>query len=413
MELREIGDYQLLKEIGEGGFSKVVSAIHKQTGVTVAIKVIPKFVPNDKMHQTRIKRELDILKKARHPFICQFYENFENAEYYFIVMEMVQNGTLLDYVNNGGKLSEKEAAFFFAQIVSVLVYLHETCNIAHRDLKAENVLLDRHKHLRIIDFGLSNTLQNDSQMMKTACGSPAYAAPEMISGEPYTMMTDIWSAGILLFAICASHLPFDDPNIQRLMHKILFQEIEMPSFFSRNLTDLIERMLVKDPKKRITLQEIVNHPWLSEYKSICSIDNSNLHVDIDAIFSKLTDLKYDVDGIREDLMNNITTSGTVAYNILFREFETETISRLIDESRDSSSDKFPYLQSKPMRNGTMPCTYNGEKKKKPIIIVPNAAVVASTRRKSVLTQNRQPLLGRVMPKSGGARPVNIPRPKEL
>ena len=381
---KTIGDYEILTHIGEGGFAHVVSAIHKPTNIRVAIKIVKKIIPDDVMHPIRIRRELEILKKVKHPFICEFLELLETETDWYFVMELVQNGTLLEYVNSGGKLSEKEAGSYFAQMLSVVNYLHKECSIAHRDLKAENVLLDRNKHIRIIDFGLSNTVENDAKIMQTACGSPAYAAPEMIKGEHYTMSTDIWSLGILLYAIVASHLPFDDPNMHRLMQKIVFQQVQYPAHFSRNLCDLLDKMLAKDPNSRITIDEIIAHPWMQGTNAQLAQFNQNcINVPEDQIFNDLSSFGYNIDEVKVDLAANKTTRNTVAYNLIKREKTTDMLTIFVGNLLATpNSFRFPTLQ-KPIRLATT----NFSEKKKTTILLTNANTVINQRRRSVLAQS--------------------------
>ena len=387
-QTKNIGDYEIMAHIGDGGFAHVVSAIHKPTNTKVALKIVKKVIPDDPMHPIRIKRELDILRRVKHPFVCEFFELLETEKDWYFVMELVQNGTLLEYVNRGGKLPEKEACFYFAQMLSVINYLHTECSIAHRDLKAENVLLDRHKHVRVIDFGLSNTVENDVKIMETACGSPAYAAPEMIRGEKYTMSTDIWSLGILLFAICAGYLPFDDQNMNRLMQKIVFQTVQYPPFFSKNLVDLLENMLTKNPQDRITIHEIMNHPWMQGNSNLVKFGQSDIKVSDDQVFADLAKCGYNVDEVKADLAAGKTTRNTVGYNIVKREKTTDMIAIFFGQPILMPNQlKFPTLQ-KPLRIGTTNANPNTvADKKKTTIILTNANAVVNQRRRSVLAQS--------------------------
>jgi serine/threonine protein kinase len=154
---------------------------------------------------------------------------------------------MLDFVNEHGPLQEDRARRYFCELISALDYLHNSQLVAHRDLKAENVLLDRNDNIRLIDFGLSKYFTKGTPTLVTACGSPAYCAPDMIRGELYTKAADIWSAGVLLYAMVAGTLPYNADSIPDLLHKIVFDDIEYPQLMSRSLTDLLRRMLTKDP----------------------------------------------------------------------------------------------------------------------------------------------------------------------
>lgn len=266
----QIGNYIIISKLGSGSFASVWLAQHTITGFKVAIKIIYKSSLTSEEAVTRFNRECALLKQMDHPFISDLFEIIEDPENYYLIMEYVDHGNMLNYVNTNGRLSEDRARHYFCQLVSALDYLHNEKFVAHRDLKAENVLLDVHDNIRLIDFGLSNVFSKDSPELKTACGSPAYAAPEMIQGHPYTKAADIWSAGILLYAMVVGRLPYDDPNIQKLLTKIVTEEVHYPSSLSFSLVDLLKRLLVKNPEQRITLTRLKEHPWFSqsEYKTI-------------------------------------------------------------------------------------------------------------------------------------------------
>ncbi|OHT11459.1 CAMK family protein kinase [Tritrichomonas foetus] len=167
-----IGDYLLKEPIGNGSFSNVRLGEHRVCHTKVAIKIIPRNNFSDPEHLNRFHREVDLIKDLDHPLITEFFEVLEDDDNFYIIMEYVENGNMLDFVNNGGALTEERARHFFCQIISVLDYLHTEKNIMHRDLKAENVLIDRHDNIRLIDFGLSNMFSKENPYLKTACGSP-------------------------------------------------------------------------------------------------------------------------------------------------------------------------------------------------------------------------------------------------
>ncbi|OHT08314.1 hypothetical protein TRFO_04930 [Tritrichomonas foetus] len=167
-----VGDYILERAIGSGTFASVLLGIHQVTKTKVAVKRISRQNFHDSDFEERFRREVDLIRKLDHPFIAEFYDVIQDDSNYYIIMELVENGNMLDYVNNNGELQENQARHYFCQLISVLEYLHEEKKIAHRDLKAENVLLDRHFNIRLIDFGLSNIFTDDDPFLKTACGSP-------------------------------------------------------------------------------------------------------------------------------------------------------------------------------------------------------------------------------------------------
>ena len=182
-------------------------------------------------------------------------------------MEYACGGELFDHIVKRKKLKEAEASKFFQQVISGVEYIHR-CGICHRDLKPENLLLDESKNIKIVDFGLSNTYTNDG-LLKTACGSPCYAAPEMIAGKKYHgLASDIWSCGIILYAMTCGYLPFEDPNTNKLYKKILACDYTIPSSLSVNLKDLMKKVLNTDPAKRISIGDIRTHDWYTKIRSV-------------------------------------------------------------------------------------------------------------------------------------------------
>ncbi|KHJ42130.1 kinase domain protein [Trichuris suis] len=173
----------------------------------VAIKIIKKFAIENAQDLLRIKREIRIMSALRHPNIIEIKEVFENDEKIVIVMEYASGGELYDYVNNFGPLSEAEVRRTFRQIVSAVYFCHKN-HVTHRDLKLENILLDKKMNAKIADFGLSNYF-SDTDMLRTFCGSPLYASPEIINGIPYRgPEVDCWSLGVLLYSLAYSSMPF-------------------------------------------------------------------------------------------------------------------------------------------------------------------------------------------------------------
>jgi len=250
-----------MKTIGEGTFGKVKLGTHILTGERVAVKVLEKERIVDIADVERVAREIHILKlirQCRH--IIQLYEIIETPRQLYLIMEYACGGELFDYIVDHGRAEEKDACRFLHQILAGVERVH-SMNVVHRDLKPENLLLDDRQDIKIVDFGLSNTYQDD-QLLQTACGSPCYAAPEMIAGHKYVPpMVDIWSCGVILFALVCGFLPFEDQNHAELYKKILNAEYEMPNFVSKEVASLISGMLTTDPNQRMTLEDIRKHVW--------------------------------------------------------------------------------------------------------------------------------------------------------
>uniref|UniRef100_A0A7S3JSI0 non-specific serine/threonine protein kinase n=1 Tax=Aureoumbra lagunensis TaxID=44058 RepID=A0A7S3JSI0_9STRA len=259
----QIGAYRLSKTLGIGAFGKVKLAEHVSTGHKVAVKILnrAKIVALDMSE--KVKREINILQRCTHPHIIRLYEVIDTPTDIFVVMEYVSNGELFDYIVSKGRLAPDEARHFFHQIISGVEYCHFH-DIVHRDLKPENLLLDKDNNIKIADFGLSNVMR-DGEFLRTSCGSPNYAAPEVISGHLYAgPEVDVWSCGVILYALLCGSLPFDDESIPNLFKKIKSGMYSLPSHLSQLARDLIPRMLVVDPMKRITVPEVRAHAWFQQ-----------------------------------------------------------------------------------------------------------------------------------------------------
>lgn len=254
--------YTLGRLLGEGGFCKVRLAIHTLTGATVAVKMIDKsklVEPNDRR---RVGREIRVLKRLTCGGIIKLFEVVDAPGHIYVVMEYADGGSLLDYVRGRKRLDENEARHFFYQMLQSLSYCHQTL-VVHRDVKLENVLLDRQRNMKLIDFGLSAFL-NPGKKLRVHCGSPSYAAPEIIARKLYDgPPVDVWSLGVVLFAMISGYLPFHaGNNKQELCQKIVRGVYTEPDFISPDSTDLLRRMLTVDPEKRITVDQILQHRWV-------------------------------------------------------------------------------------------------------------------------------------------------------
>lgn len=276
---RRVGDYELSGNLGEGAYGVVRLAVHVPTGATVAVKVFDKQNMMIKKVTDVFEKELRLIQQLDHPLIVEFYEILEDTQFYYLFMEFVRNGTLMDHINNTGALNEQEARHYFAQMVSVLAYLHNDKYIVHRDFKADNILLDKFYNIRVTDFGLSNIFSDEQPYLSTCCGSPGYAAPEMILGQKYTKVCDVWSLGVVLFLMTTGEIPFREVtnNIQKLLQKVIYGDPQYPDTMSAQLEDLLKKILVKDPNERITLTDIMSHPWFLNYE-LAPVMNSSFGV---------------------------------------------------------------------------------------------------------------------------------------
>ena len=262
-------DFIIKEKIGEGTFSTVKLAINRQTGEKVAIKIMEKSKMIYEEDKNRLEREIEVLKILRHPNLIHLYSVLKKDDTIYLIMKYIKGIELFDYIVNKTKLTEKEACMFFQQIISGIEYLHKIKYI-HRDIKPENILINEDtKELIIVDFGLFNSYSNSNKdLLTSACGSPSYAAPEMLNGEKYRgPPVDIWSCGVVLYAMLCGYLPFEDEdnNNDALYDKICEGKFEIPNYISEKARDLLNKILTTDPKKRLTIYQIKNHPWFSIY----------------------------------------------------------------------------------------------------------------------------------------------------
>ncbi|XP_073177069.1 serine/threonine-protein kinase SIK3 isoform X5 [Lepidochelys kempii] len=226
----------------------------------VAIKIIDK-TQLDEENLKKIFREVQIMKMLCHPHIIRLYQVMETERMIYLVTEYASGGEIFDHLVAHGRMAEKEARRKFKQIVAAVHFCH-CCNIVHRDLKAENLLLDANLNIKIADFGFSNIF-TPGQLLKTWCGSPPYAAPELFEGKEYDgPKVDIWSLGVVLYVLVCGALPFDGSTLQNLRARVLSGKFRIPFFMSTECEHLIRHMLVLDPSKRLSMEQICKHKWM-------------------------------------------------------------------------------------------------------------------------------------------------------
>ncbi|XP_006003411.1 MAP/microtubule affinity-regulating kinase 3a isoform X2 [Latimeria chalumnae] len=260
-EQPHIGNYRLLKTIGKGNFAKVKLARHILTGREVAIKIIDKTQLNPTSLQ-KLFREVRIMKILNHPNIVKLFEVIETEKTLYLVMEYASGGEVFDYLVAHGRMKEKEARAKFRQIVSAVQYCHQKY-IVHRDLKAENLLLDADMNIKIADFGFSNEFTVGNKL-DTFCGSPPYAAPELFQGKKYDgPEVDVWSLGVILYTLVSGSLPFDGQNLKELRERVLRGKYRIPFYMSTDCENLLKRFLVLNPVKRGTLEQIMKDRWIN------------------------------------------------------------------------------------------------------------------------------------------------------
>ena len=294
--------YLFGREIGHGAFGKVNLCLHIASGHLVAMKTFIKKDLKYKETKDKLKNEVEVLSKLHHPFINQILDSFETETHFFIVMEYVC-GDLLSFIRKRNKLNEPSAKIIFKQIIEGLKYIHKK-KIIHRDIKLDNILIDLNNTIKICDFGVSRKIEKGN-LIYERCGTPAYIAPEIYSKIGYEDgKCDIWSAGITLYYMLSGNLPFKGSNIQELEKVILSGEYEKIKDVSNEANNIIDGMLRIDPNNRLTIDEILKHPWLNNTK----LENRyKLNIFTEAEKNLLC--KYDVDYLnssKSDLIENFT-----------------------------------------------------------------------------------------------------------
>ena len=263
--------YETERLLGEGTFGKVYKARSLETGETVAIKVINKELVNKLSMEKQIKREISTMSLLKHPNIVEIKEVMASKTHIYLVMEYLGGGDLYTSILQQGKLNENLARKYFHQLIRAVDFCHSR-GVCHRDLKLENILLDNNKEtLKLCDFGLA-TLPGQEQgkadgLLCTPCGAFAYMAPEIIRGDKYDgKKADIWSCGVILYSLVAGFPPFQDENRMRMLWKIRIAKYEFPPWFSREIKQLIGKILVSVPWERITMEGIIDSPWFHRHE---------------------------------------------------------------------------------------------------------------------------------------------------
>ncbi|KAI0242451.1 5'-AMP-activated protein kinase catalytic subunit alpha-2 [Lamellibrachia satsuma] len=316
----KIGHYILGDTLGVGTFGKVKIGIHQLTGHKVAIKILNRQKIKTLDVVGKIRREIQNLKLFRHPHIIKLYQVISTPTDIFMVMEYVSGGELFDYIVKHGKLKEHEARRFFQQIISGVDYCHRHM-IVHRDLKPENLLLDKALNVKIADFGLSN-MMTDGEFLRTSCGSPNYAAPEVISGKLYAgPEVDVWSCGVILYALLCGTLPFDDEHVPTLFRKIKSGIFHIPDYLSKVLVTMLTGMLQVDPIKRSTIKDVREDDWfmidLPEYLFPRDGDVDASIVDMEAIREVCEKCKVSENDIQMALLaGDPQDQLVIAYNLV-------------------------------------------------------------------------------------------------
>ncbi|XP_070506602.1 serine/threonine-protein kinase BRSK2 isoform X2 [Chironomus tepperi] len=296
-----VGPYRLEKTLGKGQTGLVKLGVQCVSGKKVAIKIINR----EKLSESvliKVEREIAIMKLIDHPHVLGLSDVYENKKYLYLVLEHVSGGELFDYLVKKGRLTPKEARRFFRQIISALDFCHSH-SICHRDLKPENLLLDDKNNIKIADFGMAS-LQPAGYMLETSCGSPHYACPEVIRGEKYDgRRADVWSCGVILYALLVGALPFDDDNLRQLLEKVKRGVFHIPHFVPPDCQNLLRGMIEVNPEKRLTLSEINRHPWVT------AGGKSELELELPMMEVVQTHVIPTISAVDTDILNSICSLG--------------------------------------------------------------------------------------------------------
>lgn len=314
----QLSAYEIEQRVDVSEGSSVWHAVHKATGRAVAIKVIEKLTKSP-IARYGYRHEVDIQQQLNFPFIARLYDVIETQFYLYLIMELASGCSVADLVNQRGQIAESRIQSMLTQLIATLEYLHSN-GIVHRDIKGENLMLDQFNNLKMIDFGLSRRQTDPDGMLGTICGSYSYMAPELVRAERYTEKVDIWSAGVVLYSCLYGALPFQDASLARLGQRILYSEPKFGPEVSANAIDLMRRMLCKDPRLRINLAEIKEHPWFnkSEYERIQKVIARSKSLDVGDDLEKLG---VDVRKAKDDVEKGEWTEEAASFRILSREKE--------------------------------------------------------------------------------------------
>jgi len=368
---KTFGKYMILHTIGKGEFGKVKLAYDPQRDLEVAIKFIKRSNITSAQKQAKLEREINILQNLNHPNIVHLYDVIETEKYIGIVMAYANGGELFEYISENQYLSEEESAKFFLQLLDGVQYLHNL-HIVHRDLKLENLLLDQDGNIVITDFGFANnSRKNPSGLLSTSCGSPCYAAPELVINDNYVgEAADIWSCGIILYAMLCGYLPFDDDpnnpdgeNLDLLYKYILESQLTFPDYISEDAQELVCGMLIPDPEKRWPMEKVLSHKWLRNSKyykeKMMNKERMNESMDVDYIYDE-SYVKYlnestnsEIEKVQEDnkvpeYESKLPPTGA-RQNMLDEETEVFDSRNNNNENIDLSIDKTEYLPNQEVK----------------------------------------------------------------
>ena len=263
----KITDFTLIKELGTGSFGRVLLVQHKITQAQYAIKAIDKRTQANIQERIYFRREIEIMYRIHHPNVVKLFGHFEDNTYCYFIMEYIEGGNIYSYVPKNGirSISTQQVASVIKDVISATYFLHHmNPPIIHRDIKPENVLLGSGMKAKLTDFGWSNYM-NGEYKRTTVCGTPIYLAPEMINNTGHDEKVDIWCIGVLLFELMTGIQPWSGHDIQTVKHNISRLKINWPKNMDRTAADLISKILRYNPEERISLRNMLNHPFFTQF----------------------------------------------------------------------------------------------------------------------------------------------------
>ncbi|CEF59588.1 Protein kinase domain and Serine/threonine-/dual specificity protein kinase, catalytic domain and Protein kinase-like domain-containing protein [Strongyloides ratti] len=308
---KRIGFYRLGKELGAGNFSKVKLGVHVLTKEKVAIKLMEKSKMDQKA-QRLLEREIESMEILHHPNIIRLFECVETLSKTYLIMEYAGGGELYNYVHTKGKLPEEIAKPIFAQLISAVAHMHSK-KVIHRDIKAENVIFSQPGWVKLADFGFSCKIK-ENVMLKTFCGSPPYAAPELFKDqEYYGPGVDIWALGVLLYFMLVGVTPFRGDTVSDLKQTILKGQYNMPDYLTTFAQHVINRMLDINPQRRMTIEDIKKTYWLNDAKFVdsyvqCSLQPDEKELESSPVARTLWNQLHEY-GITKAMMNDAAGKG--------------------------------------------------------------------------------------------------------
>jgi serine/threonine protein kinase len=344
-----VGNYTLTERIDPPGEANLYLAKHNITGLAVSLR---RYSREDPEEMLAFQRESTGLRTVFHPFIVGFYEVIEAGPYMFTALEWPERGSLFDLIHKQGAMAEAPAKVFLMQMVCAFEYLHYVKGMIFRNLRTENVRLDSHQNIRIGNFSRCKLVSPQERLYNSIPEAPTYSAPEVLLDQPVTKSSDIWSLGVVLFALTIGRLPFEDPNQGRLFRKVTSEDPVFPVSISPMLTDLLQRMLTKDASLRITLEAIKQHPWLAQGSDepilafdLSSVETLRLSRDpmLVAAFDpeiegELIGMGLDPTDLKAKFMSDERTVETVSYSQLLRRKMVDELAEIVGDHSARSSE---------------------------------------------------------------------------